>query len=199
MKAINLIPRAYLIRRSRRRRLRAWAGILAVYVPAVVGATVVATTVSMGPIAASAEMVAEADAQLSKLKRGIADASREATEWSRRAEAENAIKEHPRWSSLLAMLARCRGEDVVLTLVDLHGSGQSSQGDGSGGYRLMVEGLGRSQTSVTRYVLELEATAVFDRVTVAEIRAAEFRGEPAAAFRLECALGQHQTPGGAGP
>jgi Tfp pilus assembly protein PilN len=199
MKALNLIPHAYLVRRSRRRRLRAWGAGLALYALAAVGGTFVGTLVSAGPYAASAEMVAQADAQLSELKRSIARASREATEWSRRAEAERAIGEHPRWSVLLSLLAKSRGDDIVLTQVDLQGPVKGAVGERGRGYRLAMEGVGRSQPSVTRYVLDLERAGVFDRVSVAEIRATEYRGESAAAFRLECVLGLNAPVGGGKP
>ncbi|MBM4109252.1 MAG: PilN domain-containing protein [Phycisphaerae bacterium] len=188
MKALNLIPRAYLVRRARRRRGRAWAIGLAAYTGAAGLGSVAASIVSAGPQGATAEMVAEAESQASMTKRDIGRATREAADWSRRAEAERAIGEHPRWSVLLGMLARLRGESVVLSTVEVQPP--STAGGAVGGYRLALEGVARSQPAVTRYVLDLEGSGVFDRVTLTETRATEFRGEPSAGFRIDCVLGQ---------
>lgn len=191
MQSLNLIPRSFQIRRNRRRRVRAWLFGLGVYVVAAGLGSLIASVMSAGPQGATADLVTEAEAQASNAKRDIARATRDAAEWSRRADAERAIGEHPRWSALLGLLASLRGDAVVLSTIEL----QAPAAPGSG-YRLMIDGVARSQPAVTRYVLDLEGSGVFDKVTLAEIRAAEFRGEQASGFRAECVLGQ--TPGKTG-
>ncbi len=56
-------------------------------------------------------------------------------------------------------------------------------------YTLSLTGVGRSQGAISRHVLRLERTGLFDRVTLIESKLAPFAGGEAVSFRIACTLG----------
>ena len=57
-------------------------------------------------------------------------------------------------------------------------------------YTLALSGMGRSQAAISQYVLRLENTGLFDRVTLIESKLAPFGGGEAVSFRIGCTLGE---------
>ncbi len=57
-------------------------------------------------------------------------------------------------------------------------------------YTLTLAGMGRSQAAISQYVLRLENTGLFDRVTLIESKLAPFGGGEAVSFRIGCTLGE---------
>lgn len=57
-------------------------------------------------------------------------------------------------------------------------------------YTLTLSGMGRSQAAISQYVLRLENTGLFDRVTLIESKLAPFGGGEAVSFRIGCTLGE---------
>ena len=56
-------------------------------------------------------------------------------------------------------------------------------------YTLALSGVGRSQAAISHYVLRLEQTGLFNRVTLIESRKAPFARGEAITFRIGCTLG----------
>jgi hypothetical protein len=56
-------------------------------------------------------------------------------------------------------------------------------------YTLVLTGMGRSQAAISQYVLRLEQTGLFDRVTLIESKRGPFAGGEAVSFRIGCGLG----------
>ncbi|MCW5777056.1 MAG: PilN domain-containing protein [Phycisphaeraceae bacterium] len=182
MDAVNFIPLARLLARSRARRIRAWVAVACVYALAAIAACLgvrmalqgddtQARTVSL----AAAQQMEVSHASTARLKAELADVRR-------RAEAARQITNRPDWSVLLALLSRDRGDDLALTSCHLESLVE-------GGYKLSIGGLSRTPEHITEFTLALERSGVFDRVRLIEtVRRATPRGE-AVAFSLDCVLG----------
>jgi hypothetical protein len=56
------------------------------------------------------------------------------------------------------------------------------------GFVLNIAGLARSQLAVSQFILRLEQTGLFDRVSLIDTARETFLGGPATGFKLECSL-----------
>lgn len=91
---------------------------------------------------------------------------------------------------------RARGGAAVQRVSTVEGgSGSSEEGAGEEGvrkpirYRLEVGGIGREQRDVSRFVLRLERTGLFDRVKLLETNRYPFGERQMVGFRLDCRIG----------
>lgn len=57
-------------------------------------------------------------------------------------------------------------------------------------YTLALTGMGKTQAAISQYVLRLENTGLFSRVTLIESRLAPFGSGEAVSFRIGCTLGE---------
>jgi hypothetical protein len=200
MTGANLIPAARRRRQRRRAHLRAWAGVCGTYgllLAGVCGWCLVraggraqdvkaklAETARL--IEASADRQAELTAELGDVRSTLS--------------ANRALGRQPDWSALLAVLGDCRGDSVVLNSCELRPRERAAGGRGGKGrpgpdvllgerrYRLRLSGLGRSQTSVSQFVLRLEAVGLFERVKLIRSRRRRVPGGEAVSFNIECML-----------
>lgn len=114
MIAINVLPMRRRLARARRRRSRAWAGVLCAWF-VVVGVASLAWVSAGPPVDPGAGVALEAareqsrglEARLKALRGQIADAERTL-------EGARAVGEHPDWSRLLAFLPTLGAEEVAL-------------------------------------------------------------------------------------
>jgi hypothetical protein len=59
-------------------------------------------------------------------------------------------------------------------------------------YTLVLTGMGLSQGAISRYVLRLEQTGLFDRVTLVESKRMPFGDSEAVSFRIGCTMGERK-------
>jgi Tfp pilus assembly protein PilN len=194
MKRLNLMPSARRESLARRERTRWWGVFLAAWALVCAGSLLLiraGAPTEAEPARGRLDQLASKIAALEKTDAGLRVTL---AEWSRRAEAGRAVGHWPDWSRLLRLLADRRGNDVALSSITLEppASGAARRGDAAtpAGFSLVVEGVARGQAAATSYVLRLEQSEVFDRMTLAETRSRDFRGEPAVGFRLEAELGR---------
>lgn len=117
-------------------------------------------------------------------------------------ESNRAVADQPDWSVLLALLARIRGDDLVLDhwqLQPVDGPGGTevltvsavARGVASGRpprLALRLSGHGRTAGAVSEFVLRLERTGLFESVALLKTAREPFMGEDAVDFKLHCLL-----------
>ena len=106
--------------------------------------------------------------------------------------SSRAVGKQPDWSVPLALMAGKLGEEVVLERCELgprkDAEGQEEDSADTGRYVFRVNGLGKSQTAVSRFVLRLEQIDLFDRVRLIKTNRQPFLSDKAVEFQLECLL-----------
>ena len=201
---INLIPARRLARKRWRRRGRVWVGICGTYLMVLVIGLLAAHVLWRSDGSAleqehhSLETAIEAHNRTCvKLRGQLAAVTREL-------EVSQAIGTQPDWSKLLVLLGHELGDDVVLSHCRL--ATTDGAGDVTGNlqawlasspletllasrrYRLKLAGYGRTQTAVSKFVLGLERTDLFDSVRLANSNRQAFLGGQAIAFSVECRI-----------
>ena len=110
--------------------------------------------------------------------------------------ANQDVNGQPDWSLLLALLARLKGDDLVLNRCGLSVAqkdvGSSASAVAVAGARspasLQLQGYGRSQAAISQFALSLERTGLFENVALVKTNRQAFVGGEAVAFRVECQL-----------
>jgi hypothetical protein len=138
-------------------------------------------------------------------RRRIAGLQEELAGVTRELDVSRAIAGQPDWSKLLVLLGHELGENVVLSQCrlsttnaaageiteDLKGWLASSPLEellASRQYRLKLSGFGRTQSSVSQFVLGLERTQVFESVRLINSYRQAFLEGQAIAFSIECRI-----------
>ena len=123
----------------------------------------------------------------------------------RRLVLNRAVGRQTDWSVMMALLARTLEDDIVLKRCrlelqafeqpkpDAPGRGRSgpmapSPPAGTGLFVVRLSGLGRTQASVSQFLLRLEKTGLFDKVTLIKTGREPFLTEQAVAFELDCEI-----------
>ena len=206
MISVNLIPAERVARKRRHRCLRAWTGICCAYALVLLAAAGVGyfawganDSRSGDQLKASREKTDNSGSTIRELQQRLIEA--EAT-----LRVSKAIGNRPDWSSLLVLIAEERGDKIVLDcckLIELdnisprNGAEPSNLSGHSTDYKflrqkqfkLILTGLGRTQTDVSQYALRLEQVGVFDEAKLTRsVRQAFLTGE-VIAFRIECRIG----------
>jgi len=116
---INLIPTHRIDARRRKRRIRVWTVVVAVYASALVVGASAAHTVWGQADRRLADAAAEYDQKVREAQQQVVALEPALTEARVKLEASRAVAVQPDWSVLLALLAELRGERVVLQSVRL--------------------------------------------------------------------------------
>jgi len=115
------------------------------------------------------------------------------------------VADQPDWSVLLALTARTLGDQIVLERCQVLESTKDDsftpsarRGRSRGrialrhempdAFTMELSGYGRSPEAVARFVLRLERTALFDKVTIRSTDRQPFRAGEAIAFEIGCTL-----------
>jgi Tfp pilus assembly protein PilN len=219
MNRVNLIPMSRRRAKARRVRLRAWIaidGVIGVIVLVAAGFVLTASAVNRAPdsdLAKTADEIARTNKQLQSTRAALAECLQTLA-------SASAASDQPDWSLLIAALAARQGDDIVLGRCEI--SPVKDEGPAtappppppvqavsmpakpaaapavprSAGHVLLhLSGLGRSQAAVAQFVLQLEASDLFERVTLLQTTRQEFLGGEAMAFELDCPL-RGRTGGG---
>jgi hypothetical protein len=198
----NLIPSYRLIARHRRRLLRRWliaaasfAGSITIAVPAANFSFTEDETLE-GQLGALEGRIAASQANL----RSLHAVSEEARA---KLKATRMVENQADWSLLLGVVAGEMSDDVVLRECTLRSAdavlgpvpggtaGAAPATPGSAGpeeYVVEIRGYGRTQTAVSHFVLRLERSGLFAKVTLEESRREGFLDGDAISFRLRCRI-----------
>jgi Tfp pilus assembly protein PilN len=203
MKCVNLLPSHRRDAHARAYRLRAWFVGGGAYALLLVAACGLSYAIWGGDQAAIAAQSQRAARQLDEGERILAKLQPELNEAQARLSMIQAIDEQPDWSILLRLLAKSSTDQIVLTACRLDGSGDSAKPrsgrsattqPGSMNNILTVTGYGRSQASVSHFVLRLEEAKLFDQVSLIRTSREAFGAGDAVAFTIECSLSSGGAP-----
>jgi hypothetical protein len=238
MTPVNLIPARRLIARERQRHARRCIVICSSWALVMAGVCVLGR--GMVPVTADAFVSGSGDgngvatslpARLERAAKDVeagqqtvAAAREELAAAQATLRATRSIANQPDWSTLLALIGRTTGDDVILRTFELQPQGQAGPGSsgtsspkpngrpataapGAGaaaastpteGFVLNVSGLARSQFGVTQFVLRLERVGLFSKVALLDTSREPFHDADATSFRIECVIdATHAAPANA--
>lgn len=193
MNHVNLLPLRRQLNRARSQRIRAWSmvlGAVAVLCAATYGGCAFVFADSNGPTAAefssAARELSQCNGEASRLKAQLAGVQREVY-------SAQSLSEQPNLSLLLGLVSRTADERIILSRCELTESqpaekGAEAESANIEGAILRLDGFGKTQAAVAAFVLQLETTGVFDRVSLLQSHSQPVLGADAAAFRIECAM-----------
>jgi hypothetical protein len=150
-----------------------------------------------------AESLEAVDQQIERDNRVLQESRRQLAETMIALETTTAIHGQPDWAKLLTGLSLQVGEQIVLTrcqLTTLMADNKVITAEGSGAltagplgtfltgcrHTLVLNGFGKSQASVSRFVLRLEESGAFDLVRLVNSSRQTFLKGEAVAFGVEC-------------
>ena len=192
--SVNLIPSPKRLAAQRRRRTRCWVATCAVYI-LTIAAVYLSCRIRWGGSDLRADEMTRISAEKDGFSRRRTAVKGAVAALRAKIDANNAVGQQPDWSILLALLARNMGSEVVLKHcgLDLDLKGRPVDDSDQTGRRrqfvLEVRGIGRTQTSVSAFVLRLEKAGLFDRVKLIRTSREDFMSGKAVAFQLACTLG----------
>lgn len=201
MRDVNLIP----ARRRDAKRWRAhirWCAVgcsaYAVLATAVAG---LAWNAWAGEDPAIRQETAHIDEEIHRNQQELTQASAKLSADQQMLSATRQIAGQPDWSLLLTLLAHKTDDQMVLRSCqfrpasDVAGEAKATDNHAAGGLLIIITGVARSPQGAQQYVLRLEKTGLFDRVTLVETRREPFLNGEAAGFRVDCVLSASDHPG----
>ena len=192
VQAVNLLSPARLAARHRRRRIRSWVVGVGMYAALLVAIWMGARVLTGGAGQTLASQIDRTERRITQSKQRMAALQPKLAEARTTLAASRAVGEQPDWSLLLGLLSKLLDERTVLTncrLEPLDDAPRTAEGP----YRLHISGMGRTQVAVSAYMLRLEESGLFDKVTLVDTQTEPFRQGEAVGFRIECRLGASQT------
>lgn len=200
---VNLIPTNRRRARKHRTQARCWIMICGIYCVVVLVGFSIPRVGRVGNSRISAGQLEEVTEQIKKTNHAIALLRPELTAAQRMLKATEAIIQHPNWSLLLALLAHQLNEEIVLhgcTLEPNHAMDATQEEvnmnstDGGVGYDqnrfvFRVDGMGRTQATVSQFVLRLERCGLFSQVTLVNTQRQQIWDIDVFRFQLVCELG----------
>ena len=200
MRHINLIPARRRDAKRRRTHIK-WcaAGCVAYTIIAGFG-TICAWCSWAGEDPQVHQQIARADEEIHRSERSLADEKTKLAADENRLAAAREIAEQPDWSLLLTLLAQKTDDQMVLRSCqlrpasDLTGDAKTTDARPTSGLVVIVTGVARTPQNAQQYVIRLEKTGLFERVTLVETRREPFLNGEASAFRADCVLPTSATP-----
>lgn len=203
MSDVNLIPAGRLAARRRRTRLVLWGTVCGVYAFLVAAGSLTFHVAQAGEGRGVAESLGAVDQQIERDNRALLEARRQLAETMTELETTTAIHGQPDWAKLLTGLSLQVGEQIVLTrcqlttvtadnkVITVEGGGSETAGPlgtflTGCRHTLVLNGFGKSQESVSRFVLRLEESGAFDLVRLVNSSRQTFLQGEAVAFGVEC-------------
>ncbi len=204
---VNLVPAARVRARKNAARVALWAWIVPVCCGMLVAAYVVQRLGGTAEVAAVREAMEDVKAKIKENELRVARQARELQDAGAVLRANRAVGEQPDWSLLLALVTDRLGNDAALTSLRLEPvavepapgkagkDGGGGVAGGSGGGRperlaLTIKGVAKSQGAASRFVLELEKSPAFDKVSLVETKRSIAPGDSAETitFQIACEL-----------
>ncbi|MCU0914909.1 MAG: PilN domain-containing protein [Planctomycetes bacterium] len=203
MSDVNLIPMARLAGRRRRGRLYFWAALCGTYALLVAVGASTFHVARAGQGRREAQQVETIDRQIEQETRALQGLRRQLQETTTALETTQAIRDQPDWSKLLVGLSAQVDDEIVLSRCHFatFTADQKAVTVETGGslsnlplgtfltecrHGLTLNGYGKSQEAVARFVLRLEGCGVFDRVRLVNSSRQSFLNGEAVAFSVEC-------------
>ncbi len=193
---VNLIPAARIEKRRRKARIRLWTAICGTYVVLLGGLALSAHTFWRDTDDSAIEKLVFMEQHIEAYSATISEFQQKLAKAQTELEAGKAISSQPDWTKLLVLLGDELREEVVLndcqlTTLNLQESLSSSPTSAylaEQQYKLELSGFGRTQTSVSQFVLRLEQMQMFDKVELVNSRRQAFLSNKAVAFSIKCSM-----------
>lgn len=200
---VNLIPVRRLARKRWKRRGRVWTGICGTYLLLLAAGLLSAHVLWPSDVHSLARDRQSVEQVIDEYNTRVEELQGQLAEVTRELEVSQAIAGQPDWSKLLVLLGNELGENVVLSQCHLSTT-DANAGDitndlktwlasspleellAARRYRLRLTGFGRTQNSVSQFVLGLERMQVFESVRLIKGYRRAFLDGQAIAFSLEC-------------
>jgi len=203
MDDINLIPAQRLLSKRRKRHLRIWVMICGAYCTSLSVAMLSARAFCRGDSGAAAEKLQSTEQCVQQYNSATERLQKELADASAALEINKVLRGQPDWSKLLVLLSSELGDEVVLSSCQLISVDKASENitdhlqqwllsSPLGAllveqrHRLNVSGFGRTQSSVSQFVLGLERAQIFDSVRLIDSNRQAFLNGEAVAFSIEC-------------
>jgi len=203
---VNLIPAARLASKHRQARQRMWVIICGAYLMSLMVASLSARALWRGDDAVARELTSTVQ-NIEQYNSAIIELRQDLGQATAALETTRAVSGQPSWGKLLILLSNELGAEVVLSKCQFISSSKEdkkitdhrpprvflSKTRAGGGlperqYRLNLSGFGRTQSSVSRFVLRLERMNIFESVTLVDSNRGGFLNDEAVAFSIECRL-----------
>lgn len=195
---VNLIPQYRREARYRRRYARLWISSGLIYAIALIGLWCFAHIIWSSGSEAVAVDLARVQSDISDTENAMDELRPCLVEVQARLAASRSIGDQPDWSILLRLLASLLDDQTVLEEIKLEPVYDNAEQRGytsSAGYArdtrsiskyaLKLSGLGRSHQAVQNYVIRLEHTGLFSRVTLVDTHKKPYLSSDAVAFRID--------------
>jgi hypothetical protein len=200
---VNLIPAERLLRKRRRARWCAWTAVCGTYAVLLLGSGLILYRVRATEDRCLAGELAALDQQVERDNKTMLELRRELAEATTALETVRAIREQPDWSRLFLGLAEHMGDEIVISRCQLMTLTRDGKMVGEAWtesspatplrtfltecrHNLMLNGFGKTQESVSRFVLRLEGAGAFDEVRLGNSSRQTFLDGEAVAFSIEC-------------
>jgi Tfp pilus assembly protein PilN len=205
MSDVNLIPTARIEKRRRKTRMRLWTAICGTYVILLAGLALSAHAFWRDTDDSVIEELAFTEQRIKGYNATISEFQQKLAKAQADLEAGKVISSQPDWTKLLVLVGDELREEVVLgdcqlatlnrsrenvtnNLQDSFSSSPPSVYLAERQYKLELSGFGRTQTSVSQFVLRLERMQMFDKVELVNSRRKAFLSGKAVAFSIECSI-----------
>jgi hypothetical protein len=202
---VNLIPMARLARKRRNTRLYVWAAFCGAYAMCLIAGAATWQALRCTEDRALHGQHVDLAQGLEQDYRNLLDLRKELGEMTASLDTTRAIHNQPDWSRLFLGLSDRLGDEIVLShcrLVTVTGDNRPvsehwetvlpSRPLGAllteCRHKLLLTGFGKNQESVSRFILRLEETGIFDVVRLVNSSRQSFLEKEAVAFSVECCL-----------
>jgi hypothetical protein len=213
---VNLIPLYRQAAKARQRHLRAWILFCSAYSALLVLVYGVGYAHWAGPVRPLAAELSKADQATADLDKTLAARRADIDELAQRLDSAKSATMHADWSILLALVSETLGDDVVLekcqldqvipqtpiapvpTAAPAAPTAPAPKPPASAKppkivtpdpiWLFKADGLARNPQSVSQFILRLESSGLFDRVTLIKTSRESYRDREATSFNLECSL-----------
>lgn len=204
----NLIPAYRQNARIRRRLCRSWISVCMAHLLALMIAYPFVRTALASDVSIDVELTT-VQGEIDETVKRIAVLQREVRETKATLDATRLVENQADWSLLLTLISVELGEDIVFKECVLKPKSveasiasnrvpafASPSGSGNGGssgdipdtFIVELNGYGKTHHAVSQFVLRLERTELFSRITLEESRREAYLQGQAIAFHLSCHL-----------
>jgi Tfp pilus assembly protein PilN len=205
MADVNLIPEQRQLRKRRRVRTRLWLRLGSAYIVAIALTLFSIHMLGKADNVALAEDLESAAVRVKQHRSSMLRLRKELARITTTLQTSRAIKRQPDWSKLLVIIADTLGQDIVLNrceIATLDSVGREITGSqqealtsqavstllSARQYRLILAGLGREHTAVSRFVVQLEQSGLFDSVNLLNNQRQDVQNQSVIVFDIECQM-----------
>lgn len=192
MSRINLISSSRRQARLHRARCRSWGIGFVAYTAVIVSACMFYRGLdAFGDTTSLNDQLAGLDTELAQIEQEKAGIMPELTEQRLVLTSAQSITDQPDWSLLLVYLAdEVLGDDVILAGCTLEPDEELARGPEVRNASMTVKLSGHAKTTpaVSQFVLRLEESGLFDRVTLVNTNREPFMDGQAIAFEIDCLI-----------